>query len=327
MNSFVFTCGDINGIGPEISLKTIERISKKRKEQIYFVCPKNIFLSTLKNINIDLEFEILSSIPGYRLEDGTLKVIDIGYGRQSVGKPTKTSGKISYASIMTSYKMIEKGIADAMITAPISKYSLSLAGIDFPGHTELLAKLSKSKNFGMMFLSNKFHTALLTIHEPISKVAKLLSQTLLKNKIELFYNTLKIDLRIANPQMALLGVNPHSGENGKIGNEEIKIFNPVLSKYKCKNIQGPFVPDAFFGNRLYKNFDIVIGAYHDQVLIPFKLLNFNEGVNYTAGLSFVRTSPDHGTAFDIASKNIADYKSTYHAFIWAEKIVNNRKLK
>ena len=327
MNSFVFTCGDINGIGPEISLKTIERILRKRKRQIYFVCPKNIFFSTLKNINIDLDFEILSSIPGYRLEDGTLKVIDIGYGRQSVGKPTKTSGKISYASIMTSYKMIEKGIADAMITAPISKYSLSLAGIDFPGHTELLAKLSKSKNFGMMFLSNKFHTALLTIHEPISKVAKLLSQTLLKNKIELFYNTLKIDLKITNPKMAILGINPHSGENGKIGKEEIKIFNPVLSKNRSEYIQGPFVPDAFFGNRLYKNFDIVIGAYHDQVLIPFKLLNFNEGVNYTAGLSFVRTSPDHGTAFDIASKNIADYKSTYHAFIWAEKIVNNRKLK
>jgi len=325
MNSFVFTCGDINGIGPEISLKTINNISKKKKRQIYFVCPKNIFLSTLKNINIDLEFEILNSIPNYKLVDGKLKIIDIGYGRQSIGKPTKTSGKISYASIITSYKMIENGIADAMVTAPISKFSLGLAGIDFPGHTELLAKFSKSKKFGMMFLSSKFHTALLTIHEPIAKVARLLSQKLLINKIDLFCDTLKNDLKIANPKMALLGINPHSGENGKIGNEEIKIFNPVLNKYKSEEIQGPFVPDAFFGNRLYKNFDLVIGTYHDQVLIPFKLLNFNQGVNFTAGLPFVRTSPDHGTAFDIAYKNIADYKSMYQAFIWAEKIVNNRK--
>jgi len=221
--------------------------------------------------------------------------------------------------------MIENGIADAMVTAPISKFSLGLAGIDFPGHTELLAKFSKSKKFGMMFLSSKFHTALLTIHEPIAKVARLLSQKLLINKIDLFCDTLKNDLKIANPKMALLGINPHSGENGKIGNEEIKIFNPVLNKYKSEEIQGPFVPDAFFGNRLYKNFDLVIGTYHDQVLIPFKLLNFNQGVNFTAGLPFVRTSPDHGTAFDIAYKNIADYKSMYQAFIWAEKIVNNRK--
>lgn len=327
MNSFVFTCGDINGIGPEISLKTIGKIYKKKKRQIFFVCPKNVFLSTLQNIKLDLNYEIANSIPTKQSKDNGLKVIDIGYARQSVGKPTKTSGKISYASIITAYKMIESGIADAMVTAPISKYSLSLAGIDFPGHTELLAKLSESKNFGMMFLSNKFHTALLTIHEPITKVAELLSQKLLKSKIELFASTLKKDLKIKNPKIALLGLNPHSGENGKIGKEEINIINPVLKNLNSVNISGPYVPDAFFGNRLYSKFDIVIGAYHDQVLIPFKLLNFNYGVNFTAGLPFVRTSPDHGTAFDIAGKNIADYNSTYQAFIWAEKIINNRKLK
>lgn len=327
MNSFVFTCGDINGIGPEISLKAIDKIYQKKNKQIYFVCPKNIFLGALQKSKINLKFDIISSIPNNRLNDRKLTVIDIGFARQSVGKPTKTSGKISYAAILTAYELIKSGIADAMVTAPISKYSFSLAGIDFPGHTELLAKLTKSKSFGMMFLSGKFHTALLTIHEPIIKAVKSLSKQLVNEKLNLFSSALLNDLKITNPKMALLGVNPHAGENGKIGTEEIKIFNPVLQKHNNENIDGPFVPDAFFANMLYKNYNLVIGAYHDQVLIPFKLLNFNTGVNFTAGLPFVRTSPDHGTAFDIAGKNIADYRSIYQAFIWADKIVNNRKAK
>ncbi len=327
MNSFVFTCGDINGIGPEISLKAIEKIIKKKNKALFFVCPRNVFLSTLQSCNINLDFDIIKSIPDNYTSLNKLTVVDLGFARQSIGKPTKTSGKISYAAILTAFNLIERNIAGAMITAPISKYSFGLAGIDFPGHTELLAKLAKSKSFGMMFLSNKFHTALLTIHEPIVKAVKSLTQKLLFDKISLFLSTLTTDLNISKPKIALLGVNPHAGENGQIGNEEIKIFNPVLQQLKNMNIEGPFVPDAFFANMLYKNFDLVIGAYHDQVLIPFKLLNFNSGVNYTAGLSLVRTSPDHGTAFDIAGENIADYESLYKAFIWAEKIVNNRKLK
>jgi len=325
MNSYIFTFGDINGIGPEIVVKAISKIYKRKNTHIYFVCPKNIFLSTLHSCKIDLDYTLINDDGINHLSSTSLTIVDVGYARQAFGKATKTSGKISFQAILTAVKYLQDGRADAMITAPISKYSFKLAGINFPGHTELLAKLSKSKSFGMMFLSNNFHTALLTIHEPIVKAIKKLSKDLVKDKLDLFNSTLKTDLKIESPKIALLGVNPHAGENGKIGNEEINLFNPVLKKKRFFNIDGPFVPDAFFGNKLYKKYDLVIGAYHDQALIPFKLLNFNKGVNFTAGLNIIRTSPDHGTAFDIAGKNIADYESMYEAFCWAQKIVKNRK--
>jgi 4-hydroxythreonine-4-phosphate dehydrogenase len=133
------------------------------------------------------------------------------------------------------------------------------------------------------------------------------------------------DLRLSNPKVAVLGLNPHAGEEGSIGKEEIHVIKPAIDSFGTKNIQGPFVPDAFFGAKKYKNYNAVLGQYHDQVLIPFKLLNFDKGVNYTAGLPIVRTSPDHGTGYDIAGKGIADPTSMIEAVKWAAKIVNNRK--
>ena len=172
-----------------------------------------------------------------------------------------------------------------------------------------------------MFVSNKMKAGLVTIHIPIKSVPKNVTRRKLLSSIEVINQSLQRDFNIDEPRIAILGLNPHAGENGNIGNEEEVLIKPTLAKFG-KNIHGPFVPDAFFGNKNYKNYDCTIGMYHDQVLIPFKLLNFNQGVNYTAGLPIVRTSPDHGTAFDIAGKGKANPGRMIQAFNYAIKIVN-----
>ncbi len=167
--------------------------------------------------------------------------------------------------------------------------------------------------------------ALLTIHQPIKKISRLLTEDLLSNKLDVLLNSLKSDFGIKTPKIALLGLNPHAGENGLIGDEEKKIIVPFMKKYsKRKHLFGPYSSDAFFGMKMYLNFDMVLGMYHDQILNPFKLLNFNRGVNFTAGLPIVRTSPDHGTAFDIAGKGIADESSMVEAYFYAKAILSNR---
>ena len=213
-----------------------------------------------------------------------------------------------------------------MVTAPISKKAFNLAKINFPGHTELLAKSENNNNYMMLFLSDNVRAGLLTIHSPISKVSRLISKERIIKSIELLNFTAKRDLGIDNPKIAVLGLNPHAGENGLIGNEEERILKPAIKSLQNKlNVSGPFVSDAFWGNKTYKKFDMILGMYHDQVLIPFKLLNFNSGVNFTAGLNLIRTSPDHGTAYDIAGMNKANESSMLQSYKYAIKIFHNRK--
>lgn len=321
MNGFVFTCGDVNGIGPEICIKTFNKKFNPQKHIVIFVCPANVFETVVQNIQPNFNFSIIKNLNNIR--EGRINIIDIGKVKLSPGKPTKSSGKISYKAILKGLEIIEKGFAAAMVTAPISKLALHLANIDFPGHTELLSHRSGIKNYLMMFLSRSMKTGLVTIHEPLKKVPGLISEKKISSAINTMHFSLKNDFGIGKPQIAVLGLNPHAGEAGEIGREEIDIIKPAIGKFE--NVYGPFVPDAFFGEKLYKKFDAVLGMYHDQVLIPFKLMNFRSGVNFTAGLPFVRTSPDHGTAFDIAGKFVADESSMNQAFSWADKIVNMRK--
>lgn len=174
----------------------------------------------------------------------------------------------------------------------------------------------------MMFLSDEIKTALNSIHIPIRQVNSSVNSKSLISKLDTVINAMRTDFRISEPRIAVLGLNPHAGENGVIGKEEIKVIKPVIDK--IPEAVGPFPPDAFFAKKMYRNYDVVFGMYHDQVLIPFKLLNFNSGVNYTAGLPIIRTSPDHGTAFDIAGQGIADESSMFEAYRYAELIVKNR---
>jgi 4-hydroxythreonine-4-phosphate dehydrogenase len=323
MTRIVFTCGDVNGIGPEIAVKTFSKLFKNKfKNQIIFICPKNIFEYYYKLTSATFKFKIIND---QSFSSSHLNLVTLTDTKIKFGYPTKSSGKIAFQSIMKSLDLIGRKFADVLVTAPISKEAFNLAGIDFPGHTELLAKHENNANYMMLFLSEKINAGLLTIHSPISKIPKLIKKEKIIKAIELINLTAKKDLMIKNPKIAVLGLNPHAGENGLIGNEEIEVISPAIkSLQKRFDVSGPFVPDAFWGNKTYKKFDVILGMYHDQILIPFKLLNFNNGVNFTAGLKLIRTSPDHGTAYDIAGLNKADESSIFQSYKYAIKIFQNR---
>lgn len=327
MHNFVFTCGDTNGIGPEIVLKTLNKLTKLRKnDRYYFICPLNIFNLTANKIKPEFSFNIVDDLSLISKTSTFVSIINSGYAKQSLGKPTITSGKSSFKAIELSFILLRKTIADAVITAPISKFAINKAGIKYSGHTEMYANWCRVNSYVMTFLSNKFNTALMTIHHPLKKVSNLIKKKKLENTLNLLSQMLNVDLDIKNPSLAVLGLNPHAGENGLIGTEEIDMIVPAVRKCSRRiQVNGPFAPDAFFANKIYKQYDLVLGMYHDQVLIPFKLLNSGKGVNYTAGLPIVRTSPDHGVAYDIAKDFVAEESSLLQAFFYAEKIVKNRK--
>lgn len=323
-NRFIFTCGDINGIGPEIVIKSLNRISQKKGNQFIFICPSNVFEATSALIKPEFKFKKVKDKS--EIDEEKIFLFDTGSFKLNIGKPTCTSGSASYLSLEIARDLLKNNFAEALITAPISKEALNSAGYKFPGHTEMLAEWFKTKNYVMMFLSRKFKAALSTIHSPVSSVPKLITKSKLKSVIDVVIKSLQIDFAIKSPKIGITGLNPHAGESGLIGNEEEKIIKPFLKSYKQnKYLSGPFSPDAYWGNRMYEKFDLTLGMYHDQVLIPFKLLNFSKGVNYTAGLPIVRTSPDHGTAYDIAGQNLANENSFLEAFFFAELILKNRK--
>ncbi|GIK22896.1 MAG: 4-hydroxythreonine-4-phosphate dehydrogenase PdxA [Ignavibacterium sp.] len=324
MSRVIFTCGDINGIGPEIAIKLFSKLfASKSKRALAFICPLNVFEYYYKLLKVDFKYHLYNN----ELRNGlSLNLIPLDNSKLIIGKATKDSGKAAYQSIVKSIELVKEGLADVLVTAPISKTAFNIAGIKFPGHTELLAESEKQKKFLMMFLSKKVNAALLTIHNPLKDISSLLSKEKIIDALDIIQKTATRDLGIQNPRIAVLGLNPHAGENGNIGSEEKEIITPVIKlSGKRMNIAGPFVPDAFWGAKFYKQFDFVLGMYHDQVLIPFKLMNFERGVNYTAGLKIIRTSPDHGTAFDIAGKGIANETSIQEAYRIALKIHSNRK--
>ncbi|MCX6168052.1 MAG: 4-hydroxythreonine-4-phosphate dehydrogenase PdxA [Ignavibacteriales bacterium] len=325
MKTLAFTCGDINGIGPEICIKAINHFHNPTERKIILFCPANVFENALSISPVSFNYQIVKDYSQRKNESELVTIVDIGRFKQNIGGPTKNSGDAALIALKSAFDLVNSKSADAIITAPVSKTSFKLAKIKYPGQTELFADLSHSKKYLMTFLSDQFICGLATIHEPIRKVSKLLSAQLVKSTLKTLLQTMIYDLGIQNPKIAVLGLNPHSGENGKIGREEIDIIKPAIKSFKNNLIEGPFVPDAFFANQLYKVYDAVLGMYHDQVLIPFKMMNFNNGVNFTAGLPIIRTSPDHGTAYDIAGKGIADPSSMIEAGKWSERIISNRR--
>ncbi len=322
MATIAISCGDTNGIGPEISIKLINRINLK-KNKVILTIPQNVFSFYLKHIKINKEYITYSSNKLEKKLKSTVIINLLPNVAVEFGKPTKESGEASIVSLTESLNFIDLGIADAVLTAPISKYAIKLAGYNFPGHTEFIAERYNVKNPVMTFVSDKFLTALVTIHVPLNQVSKLITRERLLNIISVIKNSLIQDFNKKEPKIAVLGLNPHAGEQGEIGKEEIEIINKIIKS--DETLHGPFVPDAFFGEKKFLHYDLTLGMYHDQVLIPFKLLAFDKGVNFTAGLPIIRTSPDHGTAFDIAGKNLASEKSMFYAYNLALKIYNNRQ--
>lgn len=243
------------------------------------------------------------------------------------GQPTKDSAESAVIALKACVNDLKNGDLDAMVTAPFNKKAMADDSFGFPGHTEYLISEFGAKD-GLMFLcSDKMRVGVVTNHLPISKVSSALSVDVIMGKLDLMNKSLMQDFNIVRPKIAVLGLNPHSGDGGLLGDEEIKIISPAVAKANESGILafGPYSPDGFFSNHMQYTFDAVLAMYHDQGLIPFKALSFDSGVNFTAGLPVVRTSPDHGTAYELAGRNLANATPMISSIYAAIDIVRNRR--
>jgi len=322
------TMGDINGIGPEVIIKAL------RNPKILDYCIPVIYgsgkvISYYKNIVKGDEFVYHQARSGDKLQQGKIYVINCWQENVTIaiGKITETGGRYSLMAIDQAIADIQSGWIEGLVTAPIHKKSMQLAGFNYAGHTDYLAYKLGSKDYLMMMIGQHMKIGLVTTHIPLKEVPEKITVSKIKESARILYQTLQKDFGIDRPVIALLGLNPHAGDEGVIGQEELNSIVPAIQELKNNGMMvfGPFSPDGFFGSNQFKKFDGVLAMYHDQGLIPFKTLEFSTGVNFTAGLPVVRTSPDHGTAFDIAGKNTAEPASFSEALFGAIDISRQRK--
>ncbi|MCB0424546.1 MAG: 4-hydroxythreonine-4-phosphate dehydrogenase PdxA [Mangrovimonas sp.] len=317
--------GDLNGVGGEIILKTFE------DERMLDFCTPVIFASTkavtfLKNhFNFDVKFNGINDLN--QVVKGKLNVFNVWKDQPEIqfGKEDFKMGSLAIKSFEAAVKALKQNKIDALVTAPINKHNIQSEEFKFPGHTDYLDKELEGNSLMLMVCDN-LRVGLLTDHVPIKNISEKITEAVIRSKIETVFETLKKDFKINRPKVAVLGINPHIGDNGVIGKEDDDLMKPVLNSIResGKLVFGPYAADSFFGSNNYKQFDAVIASYHDQGLIPFKTLSFGQGVNFTAGLDKIRTSPDHGTAFDIAGKGIANESSFKEAVFLAIHIFKNR---
>ena len=320
--------GDINGIGLEIIIKTFI------DPQMLEICTPVVFGSAKtasyhrKALNIeDFSFNQIKDIS--EINHKRANLINVYEEEVSIelGKQTDIGGKYALKSLEAAANALAQGKVDVLVTAPINKENIQSPDFKFPGHTEYLDEKFGGGNSLMFLVSDTLKVAVVTGHIPVQRVAQELTSEKIVKKIQVLHKSLVEDFSIRKPKIAVLGLNPHAGDNGVIGDEEQKIIIPAINKAKEGGmlIYGPYPADGFFGNGTYTKFDAVLAMYHDQGLIPFKTISFNSGVNFTAGLPIVRTSPDHGTAYDIAGKNLASEESFRKAIYTAIDIYKTRK--
>lgn len=317
--------GDFNGIGPEIIMKALKdkTITDFFTPIIFgsgklFTYQKNIF-------KLNHNFNHITETS--QAQSDKINMVNLWKDNVNVdlGKPTEESTKMAIDSLEAATMALINGEIDVLVTAPINKEEMMKNGFAHAGHTGYLEEKFGKK--GLMFLvTDDLKVAVSTHHIPIVQVAENISKEKIKKQIKILNQCLIEDFQIERPKVAVLGLNPHAGDGGAIGNEEIEIIEPAIRELFENGILafGPFPADSFFQPNKYKNYDAVLAMYHDQGLAPFKTLAYEEGVNFTAGLPFIRTSPDHGVAYDIAGKNIADEQSFSEAIFMAIKIFKNR---
>lgn len=317
--------GDLNGIGPEIIIKAFEDprslelntpvIFASGKTMQFF---KNHFNSKINFFNIDSPEKVVH---------GKVNVVDVWREPVKIefGKTDKKIGEYAIKSLESATKALKEGLIDVLVTAPINKHNIQSEKFNFPGHTDYLAKELNGKSL-MFMVSDGLRVGLLTDHVPLKDAANIITEDVIREKVETVTTSLNQDFGISKPKVAMLAINPHAGDSGVIGDEDDKILKPTIEKIKSEGtlVYGPYSADSFFGSNTYKSFDAIIASYHDQGLIPFKTIAFGQGVNYTAGLNKVRTSPDHGTAYEIAGKGVADETSLKQAIYMAIQIFRNR---
>ena len=322
------TIGDPNGIGPEIILKTFKDLSLFHELTPIIYSPIEVLDFYIKNLDLPLELNKISR--AQEADENKLNVLSFSCSDLiiSPGEITKQGGEVAFQSLKKATADLLHLSADILVTAPINKDNIQNKEFNFLGHTEYFTEKCNLNESLMLMAHHNLKVGLVTNHLPIEKVSANITKSQIINKLLLMQQSLKKDFAISDPKIALLGLNPHSGDNGLIGNEEKLIISPaILTAEKMKiNISGPFPADGFFANKNHEKYDGVLAMYHDQGLIPFKILSNNEGVNFTAGLPIIRTSPDHGTGYDIAGKKIANEESFTNALLMAKSIHLKRNL-
>ena len=318
--------GDINGIGIEIILKTFEDV------RMLEICTPILFASSKtvsvhkKELNISTQIHGIENVK--KALSNKVNLVNVWKEMNTIdfGKETKDGGKYAFLSLQAALEALKNNDIDVLVTAPINKHNIQSEAFNFKGHTEFLEAHLEGESL-MILMTDEIKIGLITGHIPVQKIAETITPELLIRKIDLLYNSLIKDFRVSKPKIAILGLNPHCGDNGVIGNEDDEIVRPTLEKIQAegKLVYGPYSSDSFFGSESYKRFDGILAMYHDQGLAPFKALSFGNGVNFTAGLNKIRTSPDHGVAYEIAGKGQANYNSFKEALYTALDIYKSRK--
>jgi len=322
------SCGDINGIGLEIIIKTIADV------RLLEICTPILFASN-KVLNFyrkalpEINFNFSNIKDSTRINHKQVNLFNCWENDVAItpGVLNETGGKYAVISLVAAAQALKEGRIDGLVTAPIHKKNTQSAEFNFTGHTPYLKNLYEAADVVMFMVADNMRVGLLTEHVSIKEITPFVTKENILSKLNLINTSLKKDFGITKPKIAVLGLNPHAGDEGLIGKEEEEIIKPAIKEAKQRDMFcfGPYSADAFFARGQYEKFDAVLAMYHDQGLIPFKSLAMGEGVNYTAGLAGVRTSPDHGVAFDIAGKNKADEASLRQAIFTCVDIINERK--
>lgn len=320
--------GDINGVGPEVVIKALNdnRMLKHLTPVIY--ADGRVISFYRKQLNLQ-NFNYNQTKTIDKILHRKVNVINLNEQGVEVtpGHGTTEGGSYALISLRRCMEDLKSGKIEALVTAPLSKDLVQTDDFKFPGHTEYLTSEDGAKDSLMFLVADELRVGVVTGHIPLKEVHTKVTEELISQKLQLMIKSLKKDFGIKKPRIAVMGLNPHAGENGLLGEEEEKVIAPVIHEFKNKGnlVFGPFAADGFFGSRQYTSFDGILAMYHDQGLIPFKNIAFSNGVNFTAGLSFIRTSPDHGTAFGIAGKNEADETSMRNAIYAAADIIKSRE--
>lgn len=317
--------GDPNGIGIEVILKSLADKSILDLCCVVLFSNFELIESQISFFNIDLNLKEIADFDSLDTNHVNVYPINNKEINLSHGKLTNEGGNYSKDSLFTAVKALKNKEIDALVTGPINKKNIQSEDFQFKGHTDFLNEEFHGKSL-MFMVSKEIKVALITEHIPLSSVKENLNKNLIEFRVKEVFKSLSSDFGIKKPKVAVLSIDPHIGDQGVIGNADQKLLIPVLNKLfvESYDVKGPFASDSFFGSQLYKKFDAIVAMYHDQGLIPFKTLTFGKGVNFTAGLDIVRTSPDHGTAYDISGKNIANYDSFKSAILTSINIVKNR---
>ena len=322
-----FTTGDMNGVGPEILLSSLQN------NELLSLCTPVIYGSlknlsyTLNHLGFDISFNKISSADKFK--EGKVNVVDNFKNPPEIsfGALNKEVGYAAFESIKEGVKDLKEGKIDVLVTPPINKEAIHSDDFPFMGHTDYInSEINGSST--MMMVSNDLRIALLTEHIPVAKVTESITTELVENKVNALNETMMRDFQIERPKIALLSIDPHVGDGGVISENDKNLIVPAIKKVQDSGVlvYGPFSADSFFGSAEYKKYDLIIAAYHDQGLIPFKTLSFGMGVNYTSGLDKIRTSPDHGTAYSIAGKGVASTDSFLCSIYLAIDVFRRRKI-